>query len=213
MTQDRFASADLKHGETNALVKIIGGADVVHQILRGEVTVTVTPRAESETKLKTEPSRIVLAGLLEEIGEPVKLPAIHRFVAREKFVVNREGELPISGLGTNFETSFLGVEEEAIPAATLKQRKLLKRSVDASILAALGDADVAKVEKALVALAHVFTYLKTANRKLWYIFYVADANGSAWAVLALWSDDGWGIEASSVRYPVEWNVEDHVVSR
>lgn len=169
--------------------------------------------ANAPAKPEDGPSRIILAGLLEEIGEPVELPVIPCFVAHEKFVVNRDGELPISGLGRNFQTNFLDVVEEPVPAATLKQRRLLKRSVDGPILAALGDADLAKIEKARVALAHVFSYLKTAARNRWYIFYVADAKGRVWAVDASWDGRGWGLEAYSVRDPNGWLAGGRVVSR
>ncbi len=68
---------------------------------------------------------------------------------------------------------------------TVRQRKLLRRSVDTPILAALGDKDVAKIVRARMALAHVFSFLKTADRSKWFIFYVADAKGNVWAVNAV----------------------------
>lgn len=210
----RFASADLKAGELNALVKKVGGVEKVRQVLRGELKLTTSPAAASTVaRAKSSVSRRVLAGLLEEVVEPVHLPAIPRFVAREKFVVDRNGELPISGLGSNFETNFLDVEETGVPAIVLKQRRLRQRSVDTSILAALGDTDLAKIEKARIALAHVFGYLKTANCGLWYIFYVADAKGRVWAVHAYWYGGGWYVEAFSVSDPNEWFTDLHVVSR
>ena len=211
----RFASADLKAGELNALVKKIGGAGKVRQVLRGELKLDVIdPSAMSAAKnAKSSTPRTILAGLLEEVGEPIKISAVPRFVARAKLMVNRDGELPISYLGMNLQNNFLDLVEEAVPAATLKQRRLLKRSVDAPILAALGDTDLAKIEKARVVLAHVFNYLKTANRSLWFIFYVADTRGVVWAVGADWGGHGWSLGASSVSYPGEWGVDYRVVSR
>lgn len=198
---DRFAMADLTGGETNALVKIVGGSDVVRQILRGEMVV----------KVEAKPCPVVR--LLEEVGTPIELTAVARFVARDKFVADVNGELPISYLGDNFRANFLDVVETDVPAVTLKQRKLLKSSVDAPILAALGGEDPRKVEKARVALAHVFSYLKSADRSLWFIFYVADAKGTVWAVGASWDGGGWLVGAFPVSYPVEWDAGIRVVSR
>ena len=59
----------------------------------------------------------------------------------------------------------------------------------------------------------MFDYLKTGNRKLWLVFYVADVKGVVWAVRADWDDDGWDIEASSVSNPGKWDTDFHVVSR
>lgn len=197
---DKFAMADLTGGEMNAVVKTLGGSDVVKQILRGELVV----------KVEAKPRPIVR--LLEEVGMPTELAAIASFVARDKFVVNTKGELSISYLGANFRANFLDVVEADVPAAVLRQRKLLKSSVDTPILAALGDEDPTKVEKARVALAHVFSYLKTADRSLWFLFYVADAKGVVWVVRAHWHDGGWHVLALPVSDPYEWNANRHVVS-
>lgn len=198
---ERFAMADLKGGETNALVKIIGGAEVVRQILCGELVV----------KIEEKPRPV--ERLLEEVGTPTELAAVAKFVAREKFVVNTKGELPISYLGDNFKANFLDIVETDVSAVTLKQRKLLKPSVDRPILAALGDEDPTKVEKARIALAYVFNYLKAADRSLWFIFYVAGAKGVVWAVNAYWDDGGWNLDAFPVSSPRGWCADCRVVSR
>lgn len=197
-----FAMAELTHGETNAFVKLAGGAEAVRAVLRGDRTLKV--------EVKNGGSNTVIANLLEEVRQSVKLPAIERFIAREKFKVDCNGELPISFLSDNFRTNLLGVVEEGVEAATLRQRKLLKSSTNDPILCALGGKD-----KARVALAHVFDYLKTADRTQWYIFYVADVKGVPWAVFAGWfSDDGgWSVEARSVSYPIGWDDGRQVVSR
>lgn len=197
---DKFAMADLTGGEMNAVVKTLGGSDVVRQILRGELVV----------KVEAKPRPIVR--LLEEVGVPVELSAVAHFVARDKFKVDVRGELPISYLGANFRANFLNVVETDVPAVRLKQRKLLKKSVDIPILRALGDEDPAKAEKARIALAHVFNYLKKADRSLWFIFYVADAKGTVWAVHAYWGVDGWNVSADPVSGPHEWGVGRRVVS-
>ena len=150
----------------------------------------------------------VLAGLLELDGDPANFAAVERFVAREKLVVDINGELPISYLGDNLKANFLDLVEEGVKPMTLKQRKLLKASVDRPIISALGGE-----KKAEVAMAHAFEFLKTADRNRWYIFYVRDAKGTLWAVCARWDDDGWRVGASPVTYPVEWIDGYRVVSR
>jgi hypothetical protein len=195
-----FASQNLTAGQLNAIVKKLGGEQGALRFLADETIVSENP--------KNGASRTVIAKLLEEVGQPVDLPAIERFVAREKFVVDRNGELPISHLGDNFRANFLDVVEENVEAAKLTQRKLLKRSVDKPILSAL-DGE----EKARIALAHVFDYLKTADRNLWFIFYVKDAKGVLWAVYAGWDDGGWYVDADAVSNPDEWRDGRRVVSR
>lgn len=197
-------------GQVEALINKIGGESAIARVLSGELVVT---EPGNLVKAKRASSPKVLADLLEEVGEPIKLSAVGRFVARDKFVVNRNGELPISYLGDNFKGNFLDVVEESVKPMTAKQRKLRKSSVDGPILAALGDKDLNKIEKARVTLAHAFEFLKTADKSKWFIFYVADAKGVAWAVFARWNGHGWGVEASPVTYPGEWNDGRLVVSR
>jgi hypothetical protein len=156
---------------------------------------------------KKKPPKII-GDLLEEVGKSAKLPAITRFVLAEKFVVNTDGELPISGMGTNFQSLLVGAEENVKPM-TVKQRKLLKKSLDGGILSALGDKDVKKAQKAKIAFAHIFEFLKTADRSGWYIFYPSDG----WAVGALWNDGGWDFRADSVERPRDWGDGSLVVSR
>ena len=67
-------------------------------------------------------------------------------------------------------------------------------------------------EKAKIALANVFNFLKTADRTKWFIFYVADAKGVVWAVHARWPGHGWGIDANPVTRPGVWRAGRLVVS-
>ena len=189
---EKFAMADLTGGEMNALVKTVGGSTVVRQILRGEVVVRVTK------------------GLLEEFGPMTQTRAIANFVARNKFVVDVQGELPIWSMNASFRAYFLDVIELDVPFAMLKQNKLLKPAFNADILAALGD--TTKIEKARVALAHVFSYLKTADHRFWFLFYVADAEGIIWAVHASWHVGGWEIHAFPNSNSGEWRENIYVIS-
>jgi hypothetical protein len=197
-------------GQVEALINKIGGESAIARVLSGELVIT---EPGNLVKAKRVATPKVLADLLEEVGEPTKLSAAERFVARDKFVVNQNGELPISYLGDNFKGNFLDVVEEDVKPMTAKQRKLRKSSVDGPILAALGDKDLNKIEKARVALAHAFEFLKTADKSKWYIFYVADAKGVVWAVGARWDGGGWYVEAFPVTRPNVWRGGRHVVSR
>lgn len=145
--------------------------------------------------------------LLERAGEPVEVCAPARFVARDRFMVNRGGELAISYLGEDFTRHFLGLVEENAGTAILMPRALLKSSIDAPIFAALGGE-----RKVRIALAHLFAFLKTADRARWFFFYVADTDGKLWAVDTYWRDEGWDIEAYSVTYPRGWRSGGCVVS-
>jgi hypothetical protein len=151
---------------------------------------------------------MVAGGLLEIVGEPVYLPAAGRFVARDKFVAYRAGELPIRYLGDDFTAHFLDVIERQVPAETLYQYRLVRSSVDGPIFAALGGEHGARI-----ALAQIYEFLKTADRGQWFFFYVADAAGELWAVDTYWREQGWDLEAYSVTYPRGWRGGGRVVSR
>jgi len=202
MSNERLAIANLTGGELNALVKKVGGEDAVRRILRGEL---IVGEPKNVTALKRTTSQKVLAGLLELVGEPLKLGAVKSFKV-EKFRIDRNGELPISYIGDDLKThvlKVLGSEIDAKPI-TLKQRKLLKMSVDGPILDALGGHD-----KARISLAHAFEFLKTADKTKWYLFYI---EGTDWVLSAVWNVDGWNLEAYSVTSPLEWSGGAVVVS-
>lgn len=153
-----------------------------------------------------EPHRIV-DDLVEIVEGHIPVDAIDRFVARDRFVIGRDGELPISYLGDDFTQHFLGVVEEGVAPTTLRLCKLLKGSVDGPIFAALGGRDNARV-----ALAHLFQFLKIADRKRWYFSYVEDASGELWAIDMYWRDNGWDVEAYSVTYPRGWRGGGRIIA-
>jgi len=202
----------MKYGEFNmghaeALLNKIGGMEGMNKLLSGELVVTDPANLATKPQLRKSTSTKVLADLLELTGEPIQLPVSDCFVARDKFREDRNGELPISYLGDNFKANFLDKVEERVEKTTLKRRKLLKSLPDALILDALGGHD-----KAEVKLAHVFEFLKMADRNHWFIFYVRDAKGILWAVRAGWGGRGWVVRADSVSGPHRWLVGDVVVS-
>ncbi len=196
---------DLTLGQTEALMNKVGGMDGLKKVLSGEWIVGEPAKI---AKRAASASKKILADLLELVGEPLRVPVYERFVARDKFVIDRNGEVPISWLGDKFKANFLDLIEDNATAATLKQRKLLKSSVVGPILSALGG-----VEKATVALANAWEFLKAADRTKWFIFYIKDAKGTVWAVNALWRVGGWSVEAAPVADPLEWLGGSLVVSR
>ena len=200
---------EVNFGQTEALLNKIGGVEGMKKVLSGEWIVGPPSKVTSvkESALRSASTK-VLATLLEEVGEPSNLPAVEHFVARDKWVVDRNGELSIIYLSPNIQKNFLDVVEENVPVVSLKQRKLLKSAVNRPIIDAHGGE-----EKAKVAFAHVFEFLKTADRNRCFIFYVADAKGCVWAVTANWNGGSWYVGASSVSDPRKWSAGNHVVSR
>ena len=150
----------------------------------------------------------VIAPLLEAVDAPVAVPAVARFAVRDKFVVGRDGELPIRYIGEDFAAKFGTIVEQGVEAGSLQQHRLVEASIDAPIVEALGGERAADTP-----LAHLFAFLKSANRSRWYFFYVADPAGTLWAVDTYWRDGGWDMEAYSATYPRGWRGGGHVVAR
>lgn len=189
---------DVSLDKVEALMNRIGGRDALEKLIAGEWTVCKSAEAAPVT---------VVADLLAVIGEPLAAPAIEHFVARDKFVPGTAGDLAIRYVGEDFTTHFLDVVEETVPAASLRQYELVKSSIDGPIFTALGGEGEARI-----ALAHLYEFLKGADRAKWFFFYVADAAGSLWAVDAYWREHGWDLEAYSVTYPRGWRGGGRVVS-
>ncbi|MDH7637702.1 hypothetical protein [Sphingomonas oryzagri] len=150
---------------------------------------------------------MIVAGILEVVADAIEVAGVTHFVTRQKFVVDREGELPISYVGDDFASHFLPLTETDVAGATLLQYRLMKGTVDEPIFAALGGE-----KQARIPLAHLFAFLKTADRSRWFFAYVADATGRLWAIDTYWRDRGWDLEAYSVTYPRGWRAGGCVVS-
>jgi hypothetical protein len=191
-------SGRLIEEERDELVEMVGGADVVRQVLRGERVI--------KTVMRGTPGAI-LGDLLEEVGDPIELPAVPLFVACEEFVENRDGEVPIAYICGDSQ-DFLGIREENVPAAVLKRRKALKRATDVPTLSSLGG----DIDKVRVAAAHVYAFLRDeANTFECYTIFILGASGNPLSV-HIWNDDGWHIEILPVPYPRELEIGDLVVS-
>ena len=108
-------------------------------------------------------------------------------------------EAGVVWMGDNFKAQFLDLEVGATEEAELAVRKLEKASLDAPILAELGDKAELEVSQFQVFLA--------ANRgsSEWFIFYLRGRDGNLWAVDAFWYADyvGWYVYADSVADPSE----------
>jgi len=153
------------------------------------------------------------ASLYTIVGEPILVAGSAHFVARDKFVEDFDGELPIGRLGPAFKKCYLSVVEENVAGAHLKQRRQMYYAADGPALAAVGDADLHRINTARIALAHMFEFLKMAeHNQTTYRFYVADQYRIVMAVTALHQefDDGrdhstrgygWDIECYSVFFP------------
>lgn len=104
---------------------------------------------------------------------------------------------------------FFGLEVAATEEAELAVRKLERGSLDAPILAELGDKAETSVSQFLAFLA--------ANRGSteWFIFYLRGKDGNLWAVRACWIVDfvGWFVHAHSIESPDGWFAGGLVVSR
>lgn len=185
--------------EKNELAKMVGGTDVVRQVLRGERSVQTVP--------KNRAAGTILDGLLEETDDLLECSSAKLFIVCEKFVENRNGEVPIAYI-CGAAKDFLDVREENVPAGVLKRRNVLKRATDMQVLSAFGG----EFEKARVAAAHTHSFLRDkASIFKCYTLFVLGASGNPLS-LHIWYDDGWHIEVLPVPYPRELEIGDSVVS-
>jgi hypothetical protein len=205
---------DVTRAQEEALLDKIGGVKGMHKILSGDWIVG-TPQSvkPAKTKLLRTVSRAFTEDLLLEVGQPTSLEGCTRFVAREKWIVNSDGEVPISHLGHDIINNFLDLIEENVPPTRVRQRKLRKKAENSDILAALGEKDLYNIEKTCISFAHVYEFLKTADRTSWFIFYVFDVRGTCWELLFGWENDGWDACEYAVTHPGKWEAGVIVISR
>lgn len=160
-----------------------------------------------------------MAEILENVGT-VAIPAtIENFVAKDKFIVNTDKNAlaEISFVGNNFSKWFLGKIEKPKTETILRYAKLVKPSVDGSILAELGGK-----EKAETTLTEIYALMeKQRNRESDVlrihgsanIFYVRDINNSLRAVRVCWLGGvGWDVSAYLLNHPNAWFDGDRVFS-
>lgn len=184
---------DLSLGTIEAVFNKLGGMEGAQRFLRGELAV--------------ETARALLRQIaVAEIG------GTQRFVAKDHLA-----EANVGWTSENFNRLFLELVEENGEGATLYVHCLERASLDASILAELGD-------RAKISLAHFFGALKKQSKGepgplltngYANIAYLTGSDGNLWAVDAYWDGVGryWVVNAYSVGNPSEWDAGSHVLSR
>ncbi|MEK7536857.1 MAG: hypothetical protein AAB584_00205 [Patescibacteria group bacterium] len=177
-----------RHGYTAEEVKRLCEGNILAQTL-----LVIRGRAE-----------VIMKSILTLLRN-VRVPAQPAITTSEKYFK----EAGVVWMGNDFKAQFLGLEVPATEEAELAVRKLEEASLDAPILAELGD-------KAEIPVSQFCAFL-AANRESqeWFIFYLIGKNGKPWAVRAFWdsADRGWRVYADSVEYPRGWSVGYRVVSR
>jgi len=160
----------------------------------------------------------LMAGLIKppllKLLRTVSVGGAERFVVADHFKVGND-KVKINWIGDNFKSRFGKKIERAIRPAKLAVQELGEASLDAPILAELG-------ERAETSLAHFWALLlQQPNGEAGTLLtngranvcYVDDDEGVRWAVLAVWGDDGWCVRADSVRGPGGWGAGYQVFSR
>ncbi len=146
---------------------------------------------------------------LLEFVRTVSLAAVDKFVAAEKFRLGKTIDgIKVGWLGDNFKAGFLSKIEEQTPALEIREHELLKNSRDPAIITELGGE-----EKVEITLGQFWEFLKTADRRFWYVAYIRDTKDVLWAVDADWHSDGLCVEADSVDRPYEWDADNRFLSR
>jgi len=115
----------------------------------------------------------------------------------------------VESMNSDFEDQFLELEVEAVGAVTLSISKLEKNSLDAPILAELGEKAVTSV----LHFAELLNYHRGSSET--FSVYLRGLDGELWAVRALLFTDrnGWSVGARPVRNSLGWRVGPQLVSR
>jgi len=186
-------SAELDHafernGWTSEDVKKLSGGDILATFLlvirdRAEVVVRSILTLLRTVHIASQPAGITSEKYFEEVG--------------------------VQRTSSNFKSQFYGLEVAATDEIELTVYKLEENSLDASILAELGD----KTETS-VSQFHAFLAANSKSSE-WFIFYLRGKDGNLWVVDAYWSSDygGWSVNANSIENLNRWNAGNHVVSR
>lgn len=140
----------------------------------------------------------------------VSVSSAERFVASE-FFTTENPDVKFYDFGSNFRDNFLTRIEKNIPAAELAVDQLVRASLDAPILAELGD----RAETALAYLAELLKKQPNGEDGILLtngyanVFYIGD-----WAVGACWcAGDGWRVNARPVGPPYRWGEGSQFFSR
>ncbi len=152
--------------------------------------------------------------IIEWLGSANTASTTERFLASENFKLKEDGGI-CSYLGDRFRSWFLAGEgkvEDPISDGRLRYGRLAWASVDGPILEELGNE--AQAETTLTELFGLMSSdecLPTDSSIS--IFYIRDLSGMLCAVSMFWEDDGWSLDAHSVKNPCEWDDGVLVFSR
>ena len=145
--------------------------------------------------------------------ETVQLPEVDEFVLTEEVLKKAN----VGYVGDNFKRLFFGIREENVGAGTIITHRLERNSLDAPILAELGD-------KARIHLAHFFGLLiKQSNGQSGFLLtdeganiaYIIGNDGNFWVVCARWGpyNYNWAVfTESSVGDMDVWAAGDQIFS-
>lgn len=173
-----------------AIVNKLDGEEGAERFLRGEL---VLKASDLLKQIATAP-----------VGDA------NKFVAKDHIKAAN-----VVWMSDNFKRLFLGRVEENVEAAILNVYRLEKASLDAPILAELG-------ERARISLTHFFELLEKQSRGeagpfltngYATIAYIIGGDGNIWAVCADWYGGGWGVGAGSVGRPYGWRDGIRVLAR
>ena len=182
---------NLTLGQIEAGINKIGGEEAFMRLLRDGLLI----------------SEVIVKKLLEFV-RTVSLAAVDKFVAAEKFRLGKTIDgIKVRWLGDNFKAGFLSKEEQT-PALEIREHELLKNSRDPAIITELGGE-----ENVEITLGQFWEFLKTADRRFWYVAYIRDTKDVLWAVNAHWNSGGLYVGAGSFGNPNEWNAGYRFLSR
>lgn len=160
----------------------------------------------------TEPKKLL------KFVTTVPVGASEGFKATDHFKVDtKNAEVRIAWLGDNFKEHFGRKVEGATEAAEIRVHALTKPSLDAPIIAELG-------EKAEITLGQFFAAIaKQGTGEEGPLFvndyaniaYIRDVKGILWVVGAYWNavDGGWFVGANEIENPPGWDGGLRVLSR
>lgn len=183
--------------ENDRLVKAMGGADTARQVLCGERVI--------RTMLRNPDAGTTVGGILEEPDYLIDVPGTQRFIVREMFRENRDGEVRIASIDGDSK-EFLDIVEECVHPALLKSSRLTERSLDAHILYAVDGIGRAKSHP-----AHIYFFLRDeAHVSECYTFFIEV--GDKPFSLHVWHDAGWIIEIQEVPHSRTLEENDRIVT-
>lgn len=172
-----FLTAGVTQGQLNALVKKLGGLQVMDDILTGKIKFELV-----------KPSLLEVLDRVEITANPAQGPFSKK-------------DLNIVGSNDRFDDEILSQMGQVSESMTARQHKLLETSVDVPILVELGVGD----DPSTIALSagQFRVWLQTAEHR-WHVLYI-QGKTEVWAVDVDWHGDGWYCRAYSTSNVASWS--------